>query len=142
MEIPSVLKKSVSMAFVGFGIMTILYSLIMLGVYDENASMSVVVVLLFFPFCLSVSLARELLLAGKMGVTARVLILYVVVLAAAALFILSPHKETMNGATLFVLVIGVSLLYFVACLIGRAIPHGKKEEKAEYVNVYKNVTKK
>ena len=142
MEIPSVLKKALSNAFFGFGIMTILYSLIMLAAHDENASMSVVVVLLFFPFCLSVALVRELLQAGKLGTLARVLILYATVLASVALFILSPHKATMNGATIFVLIVGVSLLYFAGCLIARALPRGKKKEKEEYVSVYKNTTKK
>lgn len=138
----SLLKNTLTATFYGFGSMTVLYSLAMLAAHDTNASMSVTLVLLFFPFCFFISLARELLKASKLRAIARISLLYVAVLISTGFFILPPHKDTLNGATVFVLFFGISLFYLAACLIRRAVPTKKVSKETEYTSVYKNATKK
>ena len=145
MSFSTVLKKALAYACYGFCGLTLLYSLVMIGVYDTDANMSVFVVLLFYPFCFAISLANEMLLNSKLSNFARALVRYVVCLASAFLFICLPHKETINATVALILFFFFTLLY-VLCSVVYALcfsPRKKpSKDGAQYVSVYKNENKK
>lgn len=139
----SILKKAISLACYGFCVLTLLYSFIMLCVHDSEASMSVLVVFLFFPFCFSMTFVDGLLRASKLGGGVRTLLLYVTFLVSFVLLICLPHKAALSGASLLVLLVAASLIYGIGFLLYTWVILPKKQsQKSDYVSVYKTSNKK
>lgn len=145
MPFSNVLKRALASACYGFCGLTLLYSLIMIGVYDTNANMSVFVVLLFYPLCFTISLANGVLLNSKLGGFARSLVRYVVCLASAGLFICLPHKAAINGTVALILFFFFTLLYVICSVVYALFFASRKKQSqdcTQYVSVYKNENKK
>ena len=141
MSSPSMLKRALSFACYGFCALTLLYSLVMIGVYDTEANMSVFTVLLFYPFCFSIALTNEFLKKGKKSRAFGAIVRYVVFLVAAGLFICLPHKETISGTAALILFFVFTVVYILGSLI-LSLFFTSKKEREEYVSVYKSENKK
>ena len=139
------LKRALATACYGFCALTLLYSLIMLGIYDANAHMSVFTVLLFYPFCFTMTLTNELLKEKATNGFFKALIRYTVFLLAVSLFICFPHRQTITGTVAVILFFVFTVLYILIALLNVWLFSGKKPENsnaAEYTAVYKNANKK
>ena len=141
MSSSSILKRAFALACYGFCALTLLYSLVMIGVYDTQANMSVFTVLLFYPFCFSIALANEFLKKGKISGFVGAIVRYVIFLVAAGLFICLPHKEAISGTAALILFFLFTVVYILITLILSLFFTSKKKSE-EYVNVYKNENRK
>jgi cytochrome bd-type quinol oxidase subunit 2 len=117
----------------------------MLGIYDTDAHMSVFTVLLFYPFCFTLTLTNELLKEKTTNGFFKALIRYIVFLLAVGLFICFPHRQTITGTVALILFFAFTILYVLAALLNAWLFSGKNTENrndTEYTAVYKNVNRK
>ena len=134
------IKKALLVASVNFAIITLLYSLIMLLMESTDASMSALVIVLFFPFCLTISVADQFMESGKIQGLARSFIRFFAFLGSALIFIYLPHKEAMQGGYALIFFILIALGYALLRALGSAVFSKKdvpKNTSPEYKNVYK-----
>lgn len=145
MAFSSILKRALASACYGFCGLTLLYSFVMIGIYDTRANMSVFTVLLFYPFCLAISLTNAMLVNSKMRGFSRSLVRYIAFLIASGLFICLPHKETITGTVALILFFIFTLIYIICsvvyalCFVSR---RKSVEDSERYISVYKNEIKK
>lgn len=145
MSFSSTFKRALSHACYGFCALTLLYSLVMIGVYDTKANMSVLVVLLFYPLCFTISFVNSLLQKSSMSGFATSLVRYATVLVSIGIFVLLPHKQALSKTSLLILFFAITILYAIGSLLFAWLASGKKKETAnasEYVSVYKTTNKK
>ena len=145
MSLYCALKKSLRLACYGFCVLTLLYSLIMLAANDTYATMSVLVVTLFYPFCFVIVFVNELLRKSRLNILIHALLHYVTTLLAFWLCICFPHRASLTGASGTVLFAAVTIIYAIGTLIVSKYSEDKKkkaEHKAEYKNVYSDMNRK
>ena len=145
MSFSAVLKKALSSACYGFCLLTLIYSLVMIGVYDADANMSVFTVLLFFPLCFVISVVNGLLRNSSLSGFARAIIRYIALLTSCSLFIFLPQKASLNGNSVLLLIFIITIFYIIGSLLYAWIApsHKKKADKdSAYENVYKTERKK
>ena len=141
----NLLKKAFRRACYAFCALTVLYSLIMLGISDISANMSVFTVLLFFPFSLLFTLSNAWILNKKWNFFAKSFARYCVLLVDIALFICLPQKENLTGAVGLILFVLTTVLYVAASLVISQIQSAnqrKKDKKSNYQRVYPEVNGK
>lgn len=139
------IKRALSRACQGFCVLTLLYSLVMLGIYDAQASMSVLVVLLFYPLCFTISFVNGLLQKSALSGISTALIRYIAVLVSVGIFVLLPHKQALTKTALLILFFVITIFYVLFSLIINWLNSDKKRKDAdapEYVSVYKTSNKK
>lgn len=145
MNLLSGIKNALKKACYIFCALTVLYSLIMLGVYDKDANMSVFTVLLFYPLGFVFSLCNIWLASRKWNEFTKSLIRYVILLADIAVFIGIPQAESLSGSSSVILFALVTVLYAVASVLLLRIQSARKKQqdkKAEYQSVYNEVKRK
>ena len=141
----NLLKKALRRACYVFCALTVLYSLIMLGVHDTSANMSVFTVLLFFPLSLVYTTYNAWVFEKKWNSFTKAFIRYFVLMIDIALFICLPQKESLSGASGLILFVLITVGYVVISLIAAQIQaaYQKKENKiADYQRVYNDVNGK
>ena len=145
MSFPSMLKRAITNACFGFCVLTLLYSLVMIGVYNTEANMSVFTVLLFYPLCFSISFVNCLLQKSSASPFGKAILRYFAFLVSIGLFICLPHKEAITSSVLVILFFIITVLYVLTSLIYAWLFSGRKTKNGndtEYVNVYKTTSKK
>lgn len=139
------LKNALKQACYVFCILTLLYSLIMLAVYDTEANMSVFTVLLFYPLSLVFTLCNGWLATKRWNNLAKALIRYVVLVVDIALFICLPQASSINSTSGLILFALITLIYVITSMIMVSIKakvQRKQDKKAEYKSVYNDVNGK
>lgn len=145
MSFSSAFKKSLRVSCYGFCAMTLLYSLIMLALYDTYASMSVITVMLFCPFCFIIAFANELMRGSRIHGFVRAIIRYLAIMAAFGLCICLPNRASLSGASATILFVAVTVIYIIGAMITLKYNTNikkKDEQKAEYKNVYSEGNRK
>lgn len=142
----SLLKKALKDACYGFFCLTMLYSLIMLVLYQgKDAGMSVTTVLLFYPLSCLLSFVGNWMQQKKWGIVTKAAILYATAILGIGLFVFLPHNTALTGGSLLILFALITIAYLFGFAIFWAIwaPMKKKENKnQEYSNVYKKENNK
>lgn len=145
MSFYSALKKSLRISCYGFCAMTLLYSLIMLAAYDTHASMSVLTVLLFYPFCFIIIFVNEWMRGSRLNGLLCATLRYIAIITAFGLCICLPNYSSLTGASGTVLFAAVTVIYVIGALIASQYSADKKKKadrKAEYKNVYSDMNRK
>lgn len=140
MSFISSVKESLKAACYGFCCLTVLYSFIMLLIYQGvDANMSVRTVLLFYPLSFVITFVCNFMNRKKWNSSLKSFVLYVTILASAGLFIFLPHQNTLKGSSLVILFAMITLSYWFGAAIFFAVysQQKKKENReSEYTGVY------
>lgn len=134
------IKKALLVASVNFTIISLLYSLAMLLMEGTGASMGAFVMALFFPFCLTISVADMLMMRGNVQGLSRSFIRFFAFLGSTLIFVYLPHKEAMSGGYALVFFIMIAFGYALLRALGSAVLAKKdapQNNPPEYKNVYK-----
>ena len=139
------LKKALKQACYVFCILTLLYSLVMLAVYDTNANMSVFTVLLFYPLSLVFTICNGWLAKKRWNNLAKHLIRYIVLIIDIVLFICLPQAASISSSSGLILFVLITLVYVITSIIIASIKakvQRKLDKKTEYKNVYNDVNER
>jgi hypothetical protein len=137
----TIIKKSLISACYSFTALTVLYSLLMICIYDtsEGINMSAITVFNFFPLSFFISIANSCLKSKKLSGVSKLFIHFVIVTLSIILFIFIPHGGGISSGSAMLLFTAYVFIYFVAVLIYNLLRKRKKalnDKKTEYKKVY------
>lgn len=131
------LKKSFVSACYIFSAIIILYSLLVICLYD-GMGMNPVSVCLIYPFCFLVALANNILKHAKINIGFKLATHFSLVTLSLILFVYLPSDSHLSGGTIMVAFALYAILYAVGIGIYLALS-SKSKRKADKKSEYKNV---
>lgn len=137
-----ILKKSFIRACVVYSMLSILYLIIMLDLYQTSANPYPQVLLGLFPFCFLITFANTLVIACPNKGKWKLPVHFSIFTLDLILFIYLPAKNTLSGGSALILFVFYLILYAVGALLVRLFYKKNKQEKTEYQSVYKQKNEK
>ncbi len=139
MSLNSAIKRSLAVACYYFCILTLVYSLAMIAIYDIRANMSVFTVMLFYPFSFIIVFANEMLQASQLKGFGRAVVRYFAIMFALWLCIYLPNSRVVSMPNAVIIFAVLTLLYALGILVFTVIRSEikrKNNKKTEYKSVY------